>query len=52
MRQWFEPEVIRQRTTLSDEIIGILTSSIERLRAEPRLPQTGSVREEIDDYGQ
>jgi four helix bundle protein len=52
MRQWFEPEVIRQPTALADEIIGILTSSIERLRAEPRLPQTGSVREETDDYGQ
>jgi four helix bundle protein len=32
MRHWIDKEVIRSRTQLLDEIIGILTSSIERMR--------------------
>jgi four helix bundle protein len=35
MSPWFGEDVIRQRATLADETIGILTSTIERLRAEP-----------------
>jgi len=38
MKHWLEPEVIEQRTDLADEIISILTTSIERLR---RYPQRG-----------
>jgi four helix bundle protein len=59
MSQWFGEDVIRQRTALADEIIGILTSTIERLRSSPLAPrpssdpqQARSVREEAADYGQ
>lgn len=50
MSQWFEEDVIRQRIALADEIIGILTSTIERLRAEP-IPQPAKIlREEVAEY--
>jgi four helix bundle protein len=52
MNQWFGEEVVLQRAALADEIIGILTSTIERLRAEPGPGQARSVREEVADYGQ
>jgi four helix bundle protein len=32
MRHWIPPEVIRQRVSLADEIIRILTATINRLR--------------------
>ena len=53
LSSWFTEDVIGHRTALADEIIGILTNTIERLRAAPpvSLPP-GSVREEIADYGQ
>ena len=52
MSQWFGEEVVLQRVALADEVIGILTSTIERLRAEPGPVQAGGVREEVADYGQ
>lgn len=52
MSHWFSEDVIHQRTALADETIGILTSTVARLRAEPCSPQTGCVREEVTDYGQ
>jgi four helix bundle protein len=50
MRQWFEEDAIRQRTALADEVIGILTSTIERLRAEPSPQKSRIVREAVADY--
>ncbi len=50
MSQWFGDEVISQRTALADEIIGILTSTIERLRAEPSPYPAKNVREEVAEY--
>ena len=32
MNHWLNPEIIRQRLELLDQIIGILTNSIGRLR--------------------
>jgi hypothetical protein len=32
MKHWFDEDVIKQRIALLDEIIGILTSSIETMR--------------------
>ncbi len=37
---------------VSQQIIGILTSTIERLRAEPGPGQARGVREEVAGYGQ
>jgi hypothetical protein len=57
MSPWFGEDVIRERTALADEIIGILTSTIERLRSSPPAPRPSSdspparsVREEGVDY--
>jgi len=50
MSQWFGEEVVLQRAALADEIIGILTSTIERLRAEPKPTQGMTVREDGVDY--
>jgi four helix bundle protein len=52
MAAWLGDEVVRQRAALADEIIGILTSTIERLRAEPSEGNSRHVREELADYGQ
>ena len=52
LSQWFDEDLVRQRTALADEVIGILTSTIERLRADPSSPQGRCVREEVADYGQ
>jgi four helix bundle protein len=51
MQPWLG-DVVQQRVTLLDEIIGILTSTIERLRAEPSPCNAKGVREEGVDYGQ
>ncbi len=48
----FLGDVVQQRAAMPDEIIGILTSTIECLRAEPSPQQTHRVREEVADYGQ
>jgi four helix bundle protein len=50
MRPWFGEEVVLQRAALADEIIGILTSTIERLRAELKPTQGLTVREDGVDY--
>jgi four helix bundle protein len=50
MNQWFEEVVIRQRLALVDEIIGVLTSTIERLRVEPSPRQAHDVHEKVADY--
>lgn len=47
---WLGDETVLQRLTLLDEIIGILTATIERLRAEPRPYHPDSVREGVSDY--
>lgn len=51
MTPWLGEEVVRQRAALSDEIIGILTSTIERLRAESSEANGRHAREELADYG-
>lgn len=50
MEPWLG-DVVRQRVALLDEIIGILTSTIARLRAEPNPYNAKGVREEVVDYG-
>jgi len=52
MAPWLGDEVVRQRASLADEIIGILTSTIERLRAEPSESSGRHAREKLADYGQ
>ena len=52
MAHWLGDNVVQQRTTLADEIIGILTATIERLRAQPASTSTGMLREEVTEYGQ
>ena len=52
MAHWLGDNVVQQRTTLADEIIGILTATIERLRAQPASTSTGMLREEATEYGQ
>jgi len=47
MTSWLGEDVIRERTALADEIIGILTMTIERLRAQPSPATTGRIREEV-----
>jgi four helix bundle protein len=49
MTSWLGEDVIRQRTALADEIIGILTATIERLRARPSPATTEMIREEVTD---
>ena len=51
MESWLGA-VVPQRMALLDEIIGILTNTIERLRAEPSPYNAKGVREEVADYGQ
>jgi four helix bundle protein len=51
MTVWLGEEVICQRTALADEIIGILTATIQRLRTQPSPATTGMIREEVTDYG-
>jgi hypothetical protein len=51
MTHWLGDDVIRQRTALADEIIGVLTATIERLRVPPTPPAGGTIREEENDYG-
>jgi four helix bundle protein len=52
MVSWLGDSVVRQRIALADEIIGILTATIERLRVQPTPSSTGMMREEATDYGQ
>jgi four helix bundle protein len=52
MARWPGDSLVRQRTPLADETIGILTATIERLRAQPTPTPTGIMREEATDYGQ
>ena len=49
LTHWLGEEQVRQRTALADEIIGILTATIERLRVQPT--PTGALREESTPYG-
>ena len=51
MAPWLGDNLVRQRTALADEIIGILTATIERLRAQPTPTSTGTLHEEATDYG-
>ena len=51
MAHWLGDEVVRQRTALADEIIGILTATIQRLRVQPTPAASGMIREESPDYG-
>jgi four helix bundle protein len=51
MHHWFPEDVIAQRTELLDEIIGILTSTIERLRARCDVKDLPRVRENAPEYG-
>ena len=51
MACWLGDALVQQRVTLADEIIGILTATIERLRAQPGTPPTGMLREEATEYG-
>ena len=51
MAPWLGDNLVRQRTALADEIIGILTATIERLRAQPTPTSTGTMHEEATDYG-
>jgi four helix bundle protein len=52
MRHWMPPDVVAARIALADEIIGILTASIERLRTDLSAGQsrTHSVRESGVEY--
>ena len=51
MACWLGDEVVRKRTALADEIIGILTATIEKLRVQPSPTPTNHLREETPDYG-
>ncbi len=51
MSQWLGEEAGQQRAALADEIIGILTATIERLRAQPGSTASGMMREEATNYG-
>lgn len=51
MSKWLGEDVIRQRTALADEILGILTATIERLRSQPNSTTTGKLHEEAIAYG-
>jgi hypothetical protein len=42
---------MNQRPTLANEIVGILTATMEGLRADSRRVSTGMMREEATDYG-
>ncbi len=51
MSQWLSEDVVNQRAALADEIIGILTATIERLRVQPGPTASGVLREEATNYG-
>jgi len=51
MAPWLGENLVGQRTSLADEIIGILTATIERLRVQPTPSPTGMMHEETTDYG-
>ena len=50
MTSWLGADVICHRTALADEIIGILTATIERLRFRPNPTPTERIREEVIEY--
>ncbi len=52
MAPWLGDDVVRQRAALADEIIGILTATIERLRAGATPTSTGVLHEDEIQYGQ
>ncbi len=52
MSPWLGERVAQQRAALADEIIGILTATIERLRAQPGSTASGMMREEPTSYGE
>ena len=52
MSHWLGDGLVRHRTALPDEIIGILTATIERLRAQPSPVVQGSIHEEAPNYGE
>jgi four helix bundle protein len=51
LKHWITPNIIEARVALADEIIGILTATIERLRASMREARSGAsyVKEEGSD---
>ena len=53
MKHWLSEDVIRQRTDLLDEIIGILTSTIKTLEKDTRarIEGRGRVKEDTLSYG-
>ena len=51
MAIWLGDDLVRQRTALADEIIGVLTATIERLRIQPGSNTPAGLREEATDYG-
>ncbi len=51
MSQWLGEEIVHRRAALADEIIGILTATIERLRAQPGSTASGMMGEEATNYG-
>jgi four helix bundle protein len=52
MAPWLGDDVVRQRAALADEIIGILTATIERLRAGASPTSTGMLHDLEIRYGQ
>ena len=50
MAIWLGDDLVRQRTALADEIIGILTATIERLRVQSGSNTPPALREEATDY--
>ncbi|HKP03785.1 MAG TPA: four helix bundle protein [Chthoniobacterales bacterium] len=51
MTHWLGEDVVQQRTALADEILGILTASIERLRSQSSSTTTERLHEEVTLYG-
>jgi len=51
MTRWLGEDVGRRRTALADEILGILTATIERLRSQSNPAPTERLREEAIAYG-
>jgi four helix bundle protein len=51
MTPWLGEDLVRQRIALLDAIIGILTATLERLRAIQAATQSGTVREGLAGYG-
>ena len=51
MSEWLGEETVQRRAALADEIIGILTATIERLRAHPGSTTSGIIHEEATKYG-